>query len=135
MRPTQVARLLALLSSAACHPYIQERQALIDFFEASRLRDTAVVSNMATVLFEPRMNGVVEQFDIERVDGRPPRAEGGRTIESKDVTVIAQVRTPAGENVPERLVVTFERPQRDRWLITQLRASRISRAASSAPPN
>jgi hypothetical protein len=130
-----VALLLVLSSGAACTRYIQERQALIDFFEAARLRDTTVLGNMGTATFEPRTDGIVQQFDIDGVAARQPRNEGGRTIESKDVSVVAQVRTAAGETVPERLVVTFERPAGGRWLITQLRASRISRAASSAPPN
>ena len=49
--------------------------------------------------------------------------------------VNAQVRTPEGEIVAETLDVMFERPVGGRWMITQLRASRTSRAASSAPPN
>jgi hypothetical protein len=45
--------------------YAQERQALIDFFEAARLHDTTVLSNMGTATFEPRSDGIVQQFDIE----------------------------------------------------------------------
>ena len=135
MRALQVALLLAALGGTSCARHPQERQALLDFFEAALLRDLTVLSNMGTATFEPRTDGVVQQFDIERVDRQEPRTDGGRTTESKTVTVVAQVRTPGGELVPERLVVTFERPQGERWTITQLRASRISPAASSAPPN
>ena len=134
MRAALVALLLAALSSA-CTRHSQERQALIDFFDASRLRDTTILGNMATATFEPRTDGIVQQFDIEQVEPQPPRPDGQRIVEVKEVTVIAQVRTPGGELVPERLIVTFERPAGGRWTITQLRASRISRAASSAPPN
>jgi hypothetical protein len=130
-----VALLLAALSGAGCSRYPQERQALIDFFEAARLRDTTVLSNMGTATFEPRTDGIVQQFDINRVEAAPPRMENGKAIETKRGIVTAQVRTPAGEIVPETLDVMFERPVGGRWMITQLRASRTSRAASSAPPN
>ena len=147
MRSLKVALLLAALAGPSCARHSQERQALIDFFQAARLRDTTVLANMGTATFEPRTDGVVQQFDIERVEEQEARADSGRTTatpgaartftlrESKIVTVVAQVRTPGGELARERLVVTFERPQGERWTITQLRASRISPAASSAPPN
>jgi len=131
----RVALLLVVLGSTGCGRYAQERQALIDFFEAARLRDTTVLSNMAIASFEPGTDGIVQQFDIDRVDAMPPRLENGNAIEAKHASVNAEVRTPAGEIVPETLDITFERPAGGRWLITQLRASRTSRAASSAPPN
>jgi len=130
-----VLSLLAALSGAGCRRYPQERQALIDFFEAARLRDTTVLSNMGTATFEPRTDGIVQQFDIERVAAAPPRMESGKAIEAKHGILRAQVRTPDDQIVPERLDVMFERPVGGRWMITQLRASRTSRAASSAPPN
>jgi len=135
MRLMLVALLLAVMSGAGCSRYPQERQALIDFFEAARLRDTTVLGNMGTATFEPRTDGIVQQFDIDRVEAMPPRMENGKAIEAKHGILNAQVRTPDGEIVPERLDVMFERPVGGRWLITQLRASRTSRAASSAPPN
>jgi hypothetical protein len=131
----QVAALLAAVSGVGCSRYPQERQALIDFFEAARLRDTTVLSNMSTATFEPRTDGIVQQFDIDRVEAVPPRMENGKAIEAKHGLVNAQVRTPEGEIVAETLDVMFERPVGGRWRITQLRASRTSRAASSAPPN
>jgi hypothetical protein len=133
MRVALLAVLLAA-SGSACTRHIQERQALIDFFDASRLRDTTLLGNMGTARFEPRTDGIVQQFDIEGVERHPQRGAGDQPRDSKDVTVFAQVRTPGGELIPERLVVTFERPAGGRWTITQLRASRISPAASSAPP-
>jgi hypothetical protein len=145
VRALQAAVLLAALGGTSCARHTQERQALIDFFEAARLRDTTVLSNMGTATFEPRTDGVVQQFDIERVDPQEPRTDARRTtgdaartltvLESKTVTLVAQVRTPAGDLVRERMVVTFDRLEGERWTITQLRASRISPAASSAPPN
>jgi hypothetical protein len=135
VRLTLVALLLAALTGAGCSRYPQERQALIDFFDAARLRDTTVLSNMGTATFEPRTDGIVHQFDIDRVEAVPPRMENGKAIEAKHGIVTAQVRTPAGEIVSETLDVMFERPAGGRWMITRLRASRISREASSAPPN
>ncbi len=135
MRAWLVVLLVAASGGASCSRYAQERQALIDFFEAARLRDTTVLSNMGTATFEPRSEGIVQQFDIDRVEAVPPRMENGKAIEAKHGILTAQVRTPDGEIVPERLDVMFERPVGGRWMITQLRASRTSRAASSAPPN
>jgi hypothetical protein len=134
VRAWLVGLLVAALGGAGCSRYAQERQALIDFFEAARLRDTTVLSNMGTATFEPGSDGIVQQFDIDRVEAMPPRMENGKAIEAKHSIVTAQVRTPDGEIVPERLDVMFERPVGGRWMITQLRASRTSRAASSAPP-
>jgi len=130
-----MALFLGACETAACAGYSQERQALIDFFQAARLRDTTVLSNIATVTFEPRTDGIVQQFEIERVEAQPPRIENGHAVETKHASVDAQVRIPDGEVVAEKLEVTFERPVGGRWMITQLRASRISRAASSGPPN
>jgi hypothetical protein len=135
VRALQLAVLMAALSGTSCARHSQERQALIDFFEAARLRDTTVLSNMGTATFEPRTDGIVQQFDIEQVDRRPLLHAFGGTVETKDVRLIALVRAPGGNVVSERLVATFQRLVGQRWTITQLRASRISPAASSVPPS
>lgn len=122
----QVLLLLPAISVAGCSRYPQERQALIDFFEAARLRDLTVLSNMGTATFEPASDGIVQQFDIDRVEAMPPRMEHGMAIETKHAIVNAEVRTPNGEIVPERLDATFERPVGGRWMIARLGASRIA---------
>jgi len=135
MRQVQAAMLVAAISVAACSRYAQERQSLIDFFAAARLRDTTLLSNMGTATFEPRTDGIVQQFDITSVYALPARMKNGQAIEEKHVSISAQVRLPDGEIRPETMDVTFERPVGGRWTITQLRASRTSPATSSAPSN
>jgi hypothetical protein len=117
--------MLTAAAAIACSAASQERQALIEFFEAARLRDLTVLGNLATVSFDPKTDGSVQHFDIERV---------ADTAASKEVTILAQVRKPGGQMTPERMVVTMQRGGSGRWIITRLRASRTSPVASSAPP-
>ena len=44
-----------------------EQSVISQFFEASRLRDTTALANMATVIFEPREQGTVTAFTIQSV--------------------------------------------------------------------
>ena len=106
------ACILALVA-AACGVLPQEEQLLTDFFEASRLHDTTAVAKISAVTFNPRTDGVVHDFEMERVD----RAPDGQ---SEVVAVIARVREFSGSESSRRLVFTMR--QRDgRWFITDLR--------------
>ncbi len=87
-----------------------EEQLLTRFFEASRLYDTTVVARLSSVTFNPRVDGVVDDFAVEKVDGA-----GG----AERVTVRAQVRGPDGRVTPRRLLFTLQR-QDGRWFITAL---------------
>jgi hypothetical protein len=89
----------------------QEEQLLTRFFETARLHDTTVLAKYATVTFNPRTQGVVQEFAVEKVD------EGDA---SKRVLVRAQVRGPDGETATKMLLVTMQRVE-GRWLITELR--------------
>ena len=121
---------LALLASlalfdAACARSTTEEQLLTSFFRLARLRDNTALANIASVGFNPRTDGTVERFQIVSI--------GPEQGLSKQVTVDAQVRTPDGQTVPRTIVFTFE-TREGRWMITRLRVSQTSRAASSAPP-
>ena len=115
MRVGLYAFLIVAVGAAACSAASPERQALIEFFQAARLRDLTVLGNLATVSFDPKTDGSVHQFDIGSI------SEYGS---SKDVTIAAQVRKPGGDVVAERYVVTMQRGGTGRWIIT-----RISRTA------
>jgi hypothetical protein len=65
----RVRTSLALVAStlafvAGCSGSSVEQKLLNDFFRSSRLRDSATLSNFATASFEPRTDGVVENFTI-----------------------------------------------------------------------
>ena len=124
---------LAAATCAACGPAppSPEEQVLTNFFRASRLRDTTVLARVAAVVFEPRADGVVQEFEITGSDQEQP-LDGGKAV-AKHVTIRAQVRTPGGQLEARTIVVTMERPaapaRSDRWFITGLTpppASQIS---------
>ena len=103
--------LLLLWLTAACGVLSPEEQLLTRYFEASRLHDTTVVATMSAVIFNPRVEGVVQDFEITRVD---------RQGDVERVLIDAQVRSPAGRLGTRRLEATLQR--RDgRWFITALR--------------
>jgi hypothetical protein len=111
---------------AGCGVLTLEEQLLQRFFEASRLYDAAAVEKVATVVFNPVSDGIVQDFAVASVDASADR---------RVVTVDAQVRRRTG-TAPERLTVIMER-RGGRWLITEFtrpRASQTSRGASSVPP-
>jgi hypothetical protein len=98
---------------AACGVRSPEEQLLTDFFEASRLYDTTVVAKMSDVVFSPRIDGVVDRFDVEAVE----KAADGQ---SEDVTILAQVRGADGGVASRRMLATLRR-QNARWVISSLR--------------
>ena len=85
-----------------------EEQLLTDFFEASRVFDVSVMSRVSAVPLNPRADGIVDSFEIERVDRLDDQTER--------VTVAARVRSFDGRVTPRRFVFTLTR--RDgRWFI------------------
>jgi hypothetical protein len=64
--------------------FTSERALLDQFFDASRLRDRTALARFATVVFEPHIDGIVEEFVVldvtteRQVGERPaPDREGG----------------------------------------------------------
>ena len=45
-----------------------EQQLLLDFFQACRVYDTTVLARLTTVPCNPRTDGIVQEFDVVRVD-------------------------------------------------------------------
>src|SRR5687768_14077381 len=105
------ALLLGLLA-AACGVLSPEEQLLTDFFEVSRLHDTTVAARMSDVVFNPRIDGVVDHFEITGIE----RANDGQ---SERVTILAQVRRADALAESKMMVATLRR-QDDRWFIVSL---------------
>ena len=110
--------------SAACAGRV-EHALLERFFELSRLRDQTALAPIATVVFEPFEDGIVDEFDVVRV--APEERSGSRQAEiaAKEVTVDADVRGQDGKTVKKRLIVTMQRPvngETTAWKITGVAA-------------
>jgi hypothetical protein len=98
-----------------------EHGILTQFFAGSRLRDLTALTQVSTVVFEPRRDGTVLDFRVEEVGPERQVGDQGGHL-SKDVTVRARVRLPTGETVQKTFVVTMERAAPDRaWLVTAFR--------------
>jgi hypothetical protein len=91
-----VLLLPALVLSGCGRP---ERSVVDEFFARSRLRDKTALQNIATVIFEPHTQGIVETFEITKVS---PEERG-----TKIVTVSAQVKLPDGRMVQKTILLTL----------------------------
>ena len=69
------------------------------------------MGRLSAVPLNPRTDGIVDSFEIERVD----RADG-----REQVTVAARVRSFEGRVGPRQLVFTLTR-RNDRWFIQEWR--------------
>ena len=112
------------LGAAACGARPPEEQLLRRFFEASRLYDTAAVGELATVIFHPRSDGIVQDFDVESIGDEETLPSGAVR---KRVRIVADVK--GGQFTgPRTFDVTVERHD-GIWritAITPLPASRTS---------
>ena len=100
------------MSALACGVLSPEEQLLTAFFEASRVYDTSVMARLSARPLNPRTDGIVDAFEIERVD----RADKGR----RQVTVGTRVRRFDGQVSSRRLVFTVAH-QDGRWFIEDWR--------------
>ena len=103
---------IALIVLGACVSHGREQVLLDRFFAASRLRDRTALQQVATVIFEPREQGIVTTFTMISVSDLPA---GGRAP-ARQVTVSAPVRLPDGRVSTRRIVLLLER--RGEWLVT-----------------
>jgi hypothetical protein len=55
------------LVAAACGGRAPEEQVLNNFFRASRVRDNSTLANIAAVSFDPRTDGVVQDFEVVEI--------------------------------------------------------------------
>jgi hypothetical protein len=108
------------LTGGGCGVLSQEEQLLLDFFQAARLRDTTALARFGSADFNPRTEGIVQDFDV--VDVAPLGDADNR--EARDVSVVAQVRRPDGSTEPRTLHFTMERRGDGRLIITGVRPAR-----------
>jgi len=110
-----------------------ERTLIAQFFAASRLRDLTALQSLATVVFEPATDGIVNTFDLLSVSPLQTTSVGSGL---KRAMIAAPVRLPDGHIVRKTFVVTMTRGlpesvQRwDNWMITAIDAA----PASPSPP-
>ena len=78
-----------------------EEQLLTDFFEASRVYDTSVMARLSALPLNPKTDGIVDAFDVQRVD----RTDGS----ASNVTVTARVRRFDGQVGNRQLVFVMIR--------------------------
>ena len=124
-RRSAAALAIAVVAiSTACSGRM-EHALLERFFELSRLRDKTALAPIATVVFEPFEDGIVDEFDIVRVAPEERSGSGQREIAAKEVTVDADVRGQDGKTLKKRLIVTMQRPvngESTAWKITGVAA-------------
>jgi hypothetical protein len=108
--------LALLLATVACG-VPPERSIVDEFFAESRLRDKTALQQMATVAYEPHINGIVEQFEIKKVS---PELDNTKTV-----IIAAQVKRPDGGMADKSITLTMARRTikddpagRDRWIVT-----------------
>jgi hypothetical protein len=109
------AVLIALLA-AGCGWVPTDEQALTKFFEESRLYDTTRVADVARVVFDPRVEGVVERYRVTSRSDEP--IEGPRV--RRHITLLARVRTVQRE-YDRTLQVTMEGNGDGHWMIVAYR--------------
>ncbi len=119
-RDAAALTLAAVLAAAACSG-ATEHALLGRFFELSRLRDKTALAPIATVVFEPLEDGIVDELTIVRVAPEERSGSAPSEMAVKEVTVDADVRGPDGRSVQKRLIVTMQRPVKGEpaaWKIT-----------------
>ena len=99
-----VASLLAVAFTSCSSP--GEEPLLSQFFAASRLRDRTALQDLASVSFEPNVQGVITSFEVTHVASV---VEAGGQSDSKDVSISAPVRLPDGQTLQKNFVVTMKR--------------------------
>ena len=112
--------LLALLLAGAtvtCGWMPADEQVLRLFFERSRIYDTTRLAPIASVTFNPRVEGIVERFEILARDDKP--LEDGRL--RRQARLSATVWSAAGRRSERTLVVTLERDAAGGWKVTDFR--------------
>lgn len=106
--PRAAATAALVVFTAACAGRM-EHALLERFFELSRLRDKTALVPIASVIFEPLEQGIVDQFEIIRIAPEERSGSAQTEVAAKEVTVDADVRGPDGTVSKKRLIVTMQR--------------------------
>src|SRR5215813_6108975 len=78
--PRRASPLAAMLFALCACSGAPEQSVIGQFFDASRLRDTTVLANMATVIFEPQEHGTVTKFTIQSIGIEQRRPIGVKSL-------------------------------------------------------
>src|SRR5262245_5333392 len=112
LRMREMATAIPLIvSSAVCCSSSPEEAVLTQFFAAARLRDTTALASFATVRFEPRIDGIVTNFEVMRAgpEQRSPLRRMGSTREL-DASVEGEIVRLSAAGVRSGIDVThYER--------------------------
>jgi hypothetical protein len=112
LRVALLAAVAAVAGGVACGWTPADEQTLTKYFEYSGLYDTTRASQVADVVFDPRVEGVVQRF---RVVSRMDEALGGERLR-RALRLEAIVQSSSG--IVERpLLVTMERAADGRWRV------------------
>lgn len=106
---------------AACGSASPEQQILNNFFRAARLRDNTTLANIASVGFNPRTDGTVEQFEVVDVG-----AESRRTVDLASL-IAEEAAVRAEEDAFSRRRVEFQTANQDA-------IQRVARAENARQP-
>jgi len=113
-----IVRLLCLLVLlvAGCGWVPADEQAIRTFFAQSSLYDRTRLAEVAKVVFDPRVEGVVDRFDV--VSREDTSSNDGRL--HRVAQVDALVRSSRGR-AHRTIFVTLEQAATGRWMITAYR--------------
>lgn len=71
----------ALLTAACSMTRAPEEQVLTNFFRAARVRDNTTLANISAVTFDPRTDGIVQNYDVANIG-----EEQRRTLQIRQLT-------------------------------------------------
>jgi hypothetical protein len=118
-----IATIAIAAALTSCSSSTAEGVLISRFFAVSRLRDLTSLQTLATVSFEPNVQGIITDFEITNVT--PERQDAA--LVSKDVSISAPVQLPTGQTAQKNFVITMQRarPGRDPnvipgWMITAI---------------
>lgn len=106
---------------AACGSASPEEQILNNFFRAARVRDNTTLANIASVSFNPRTDGTVEQFEVVNVGPESRRPVDLASLTAEEATIRAE------EEAFSRRRVEFQAANRDA-------IQRVARAENTRQP-
>ena len=113
-----MSRLICLLVllAAGCGWVPADEQAIRTFFAQSSLYDRTRLAEVAQVVFDPRIEGVVDRFDV--VSREDTAASEGRIRRVAQLDAVVRSR---GASSHRTIFVTMEEAGTNGWLITAYR--------------
>ena len=113
-----MSRLICLLVllAAGCGWVPADEQTIRTFFAQSSLYDRTRLAEVAQVVFDPRVEGVVDRFDV--VSREDTAVDGGRIRRVAQLDAVVRSR---GATSHRTIFVTLEQAGTNRWMITAYR--------------